>query len=302
MDQSNTTCPLCEDDKDQYIESRYVYGGTENQDYIFCQACDFYYITPKPSEKDLEEFYINNFEDFMDKRSGDDSNWKEESVHAQIQQRETKRRIPFLQNFLKEDISILEVGASTGFMLSAIKDIEPSSVLSALEPSKQFSTYLEKSGFECYRNFSEISKNKRFDLIIHFFVIAHVYDFEVFLLDYMSKLNDGGQMIFETPSATDPLYRLYDIPEFKSFYWQVAHIVSFTNKSMKYFLDKHSFKYEIIPHQRYDLSNHMVWMQEGKPGGRDRYSDIFSVELEDDYKVSLENKWLCDSMIVKVYK
>lgn len=302
VEAANTTCPLCASNKDQFIESRHVYGGEVKQNYIICKVCDLYYITPKPSEEDLNEFYINNFEDFMDKRSGDDSNWKEESAHFEIQKREAQRRMPFLSKSIKKDTSVLEVGASTGFMLNAIREIEPSAQLYGLEPSKQFSSYIEKSGLTCYRKFEEIAQEKRFDLIIHFFVIAHVHNFESFLLDYLSKLNKGGQMIFETPSATDALYQLYDIPEFKKFYWQVAHLVSFTNKSMKFFLDKHNLKYEIIPHQRYDLSNHMVWMQNGKPGGREKYKNIFSDNLEAEYKKSLEDKWFCDSMIVKIYK
>lgn len=298
----NTICPLCRRDSDQHVESEYVYGGKDIQSYIYCKNCDLYYLTPKPSQEDLDEFYINNFEDFMDKRSGADSNWKEENIHLKIQEREAERRMPFLKNSIKEGVKVLEVGASTGFMLNAISKLESSALLYALEPSKQFSAFLEKSGFLCYREINEIPDDQKFDLIIHFFVIAHVYDFEEFLLSYLSKLNVGGHMIFETPSVTDALYRLYDIPEFKKFYWQVAHLVSFTNKSMKYLLDKHKLKYEILPHQRYDLSNHMVWMQEGKPGGRYRYDDVFSKELNSNYKKSLEDNWLCDSMIVKIYK
>lgn len=212
---SSTTCPLCETDYEQSVESEYVYGGKEIQNYIYCKNCDLYYITPKPSEEELQEFYINNFEDFMDKRSGTDSNWKEEKVHFEIQKREAQRRMPFLLSAIKKNISVLEVGASTGFMLNAIKEAEPNVMLYALEPSKQFSSYLEKLGFECYRKFEEIAQEKKFDLIIHFFVIAHVHNFESFLLNYLSKLNKGGQMIFETPSATDALYQVYDIPEFK---------------------------------------------------------------------------------------
>lgn len=302
MQKSNITCPLCQKSQKQFVESKTVYGGNINQNYICCKDCDFYYLTPKPTEEELSDFYVNNFENFMDKRSGDDSNWKEAEAHIAIQKRESERRFPFLDDKIQENITILEVGASTGFMLNAIKDREPTVTAYALEPSKQFSLYLEKSGYKCFREPIEIPIELKFDLIIHFFVIAHVHDFEEFLLFYLSKLKKGGTMIFETPSATDALYQLYDIPEFKKFYWQVAHLISFTNKSMKKFLDKYNLKYEIIAHQRYDLSNHMVWMQNGKPGGRDKYKNVFTKQVEFEYKESLEKKWLCDSMIVKIYK
>jgi hypothetical protein len=54
--------------------------------------------------------------------------------------------------------------------------------------------------------------------------------------------------------------------------------------SFRYVFDKLGLKYELFPEQRYDLSNHIVWMLEGKPGGQARYSHVFSQGLIEKYK------------------
>lgn len=306
MDCSKPTCPLCGTDGDsQALESDAVYGGKETDRYYHCKSCDFYYLSPKPSEEELELFYTKNFEKFMDNRSGVDSNWNDEQEHNKISLREVNRRMPHIEkNIIDKDVNILEVGASSGFMLDFIRSHYNKFSLCAVEPSEKFRDYLQQKGHQSYASLSElaIQNDKKFDVILHFFVLAHVYDFKKFIQECLSLLNEGGVMIFETPSATDALYSLYDIPAYKNFYWQVAHIVSFTNISMKYFLDSLSLRYEIIPEQRYDLSNHMIWMQQGRPGGRGVYSNVFSAKLEEEYKNCLEKSWRCDSMFVKIYK
>lgn len=295
-------CPLCDSESSQFIESNFVFGGKDTQKYIQCKECDLYYLHPKPTEKELNDFYKENFESFMQNRSGNDSNWENAEKHCEISQRDAQRRILFIDEALKESKTILEVGASTGFMIDFINDRYHGKDIYAVEPSSRFCHYMRNKNIKAVESMEQLPNDIGFDLIIHFFVVAHVYNFEEFLTTQYKKLNTGGKLIFETPSVTDALRTLYDIPSFHDFYWQVAHLVSFSNKSMKYLLDKLGFEYKIIPHQRYDISNHMVWMQTGKPGGRGKYAQVFSQELENEYKKNLESNWLCDAMIVEIKK
>lgn len=294
-------CPLCNSKDAQSIESDYVYGGKETQIYVHCDNCDLYYLFPKPTLKELDTFYSEQFEEFMQNRSGDDSNWEDAQKHCEISQRDALRRMAFLDDTLQNAHNILEVGASTGFMVDAVQTKYQDKHIYAVEPSLRFCEYMQKKGIKAYSALESVPDIK-FDLIMHFFVVAHVYDFEEFLTEQYKRLNKGGKIIFETPSTTDPLRSLYKVKDFQNFYWQVAHLVSFSPLSMKYLLDKLGYTYNIIPHQRYDISNHMVWMQEGKPGGRGKYSHVFSEELETEYKKSLETHWLCDTLIVEIIK
>ena len=63
-----------------------------------------------------------------------------------------------------------------------------------------------------------------------------------------------------------------------------------------------NLKYELIPEQRYDLSNHITWMIDGKPGGQDRFHNVFSGDLVRKYQQDLKDKWICDTIFLKIYK
>jgi len=102
--------------------------------------------------------------------------------------------------------------------------------------------------------------------------------------------------------AADPLYSIYDIPAFERFYWSVAHHWYFTKNSIKFLLEQFGLSYEIGLDQRYDLSNHMVWARDGRPGGMARFSSFFGQELEDQYKAALVNSGHCDTLYAIVRK
>jgi 2-polyprenyl-3-methyl-5-hydroxy-6-metoxy-1,4-benzoquinol methylase len=299
---NSQACPICKlTAETQLLESDYVYGGREDQSIIHCTNCDLYYLSPIPTQDELNLFYENSFEDFMSKRSGSDANWDDGNRHVEISVREYTRRKKFIDKHLYPGCKVLDVGASTGFMLTNLakdnKDIE----ITAVEPSLKFSNYLARMDVENYRYLDDIDDDTKFNIVLHFFVMAHVADVKKFMQHCYDKIARGGVMVFETPSASDPLYSLYDIEEYKKFYWQVAHVYSFTRKSMEYFLRSMGWSFEITPHQRYDLSNHMWWMQTNKPGGRGKYSQIFSKQLDQKYKEDLEKSEYYDSLIITIY-
>jgi len=109
-------------------------------------------------------------------------------------------------------------------------------------------------------------------------------------------------MIFEVPCATDPLVELYKVPAFDKFYWSVAHHWYFNKESLTALLGKSGLKFQLFSEQRYDLSNHITWMLEGKPGGLGRFDNIFGPDLDELYKVQLKKSWYCDTLIAILEK
>ena len=148
----------------------------------------------------------------------------------------------------------------------------------------------------------EIFSEEKFDLIMHFFVLEHISDPLAFLQKQLSLLNKGGKLVFEIPNSSDPLYTVYDIPEFERFYWSIAHPWYFNKQSLEYLLLKLNTSFNISFDQRYDLSNHFIWAKDGKPGGMNKYSNFFSPELEECYKKTLINNGHCDTLIVTINK
>ncbi|OGW47565.1 MAG: hypothetical protein A2Y66_03180 [Nitrospirae bacterium RBG_13_41_22] len=286
----------------QSIKGRFVYGGTSEQHFWKCDACKMIYLFPPLPEEEESVFYKKEFEKYMEKRTGQDKDWSSPEKHFLSNQREVRRRMPFLESYLTEVQKILEIGCSSGFMLSALKD--KGMDVYGLDPSEGFIEYVRSKGIQVKKTLEELKEDHDidFDLILHYYVLEHIRNPLGFIRQYMELLNDTGKMIFEVPCATDPLVELYKVPAFDRFYWSVAHHWYFNRESLAELLKKTDYSFELFPDQRYDISNHMTWMQEGKPGGLSRYGHIFGSELDRLYKEKLKENWLCDTIIAVVKK
>jgi SAM-dependent methyltransferase len=293
-------CRLCNAEKEfQIIRASHVFGGKPEHNFWQCHQCDAIYLYPAPTSKEEKKFYLKEFEAFMSTRVGDHRDWSNAEKHKKTNQDQVQRRLPFFKEYLKESIDLLEIGCSSGFMLDAFREKGVNCV--GVEPSGEFSEFLKESGHVVVDNISEVS-DRKFDVITHFFVFEHIRDPYQFLRQSYDLLKDDGVMICEIPCANDPLTSLYNIDAFEKFYWSIAHHYYYTPKSLEYILDKLEFNYELVPEQRYDISNHMVWMMNGKPGGQNKFSKELGSEVEDVYRQRLIDTWRCDTIFLYIWK
>ena len=304
-----TATPRCRfcgaDPSQQAVKGAFVYGGTPEQKFWRCGACEMIYLYPAMSEADEQVFYSREFEKFMASRAGQDMDWTGPEQHVASNQREVRRRLPFLLPRIPSGSRVLEVGCSSGFMLMALREHGMS--VSGIDPSGGFIDFVRSKGIPCVHSREELPGPRTSDLglwdaILHYYVFEHVREPVGFIHDYMALLSPGGRMIFEVPSATEPLIELYQVPAFEQFYWSVAHHWYFTPASLSRVLERAGYRYELFPEQRYDVSNHMVWMQDGRPGGYGKYAAVFGSELDDVYKQTLKKAWLCDTIVAVVHK
>jgi len=239
----------------------------------------------------------------MSSRSGSERDWSNAQKHIDSNQDNVTRRWNFMKDYSKKGMDILEIGCSTGFMLDHFTK-EGLSV-TGIELSDEFVPFLRKRGYEIYNSLDRLSKekpNKKFDIITNYFVFEHIRNPFDFLKVSYELLRDGGWIIMEVPSATDPLTSLYNIPAFEEFYWSIAHHYYYRPKTIRFILDKLGYDYKITPEQRYDLSNHIRWMTTGKPGGQSSFNHVFSRELSHKYMEDLKSNWKCDTMFVYIHK
>ena len=142
----------------------------------------------------------------------------------------------------------------------------------------------------------------KFDIVTNFFVFEHIRDPFNFIKEMHDLLNDNGVIICEIPCANDPLTSLYSIDAFEKFYWSIAHHYYYTPDSLHYIMEKLGYKYELVPEQRYDLSNHMTWMSDGKPGGQGRFSEALGENVINSYRNRLIETWKCDTVFLYIWK
>lgn len=299
------SCPLCNSEsKHHAIVTRHVFGDQDNKHAFFkCTSCDVNYMYPRLSPEQEAHFYNKEFEKFMSSRSGEAGGWLKVEEHIKANEETKNRRMKYLANSIKGKKRILEYGCSSGFMLAPMIALGHDCV--GIEPSGIFRSYLNEKSIQTFGSHEEMMKSnevKTFDLIMHFFVLEHISEPVSFLKNQLELLNKNGQIVFEIPNAADPLHTIYNIPEFEKFYWSIAHPWYFTEKSLDYLLKNVGCKYEIKRDQRYDLSNHMIWARDRKPGGMNRFSEKLGSDLDNRYKQSLIDTGYCDTLVAVLTK
>ena len=300
------SCPLCKASKKfQKFRTNKIFGkiGNKKRAFYQCLNCDIFYLFPRLNKKEEKKFYEKDFEKFMGDRSKRKNDWRDIEKHI-ISNKENKlRRFKYLKNLIKGKKNILEYGCSSGFMLFPL--IQKNYNCYGIEPSGKFYDYLISKNLKIYKNENEFikkNKNQKLDVIMHFFVMEHIFNLKEFINKQMNLLNKKGVIVAEIPNADDPLNTIYKPKAFENFYWSIAHPWYFNQNSLKYFLDSLGYKYKIIKDQRYDLSNHMYWQIYGKPGGQSKFSEIFGKQLDKEYINRLIQTGYCDTLIAIIYK
>lgn len=293
-------CPLCRAGrKKQKVVTPHVYGDKEHtRAFYHCLDCDIRYQHPAPTPEQEATFYAAEFEEFMQSRSGPSGGWQGAECHIHANETTQIRRMKYLMPHIPPSADILEVGCSSGFMLFPFSEAGHDCI--GVEPSGVFREYVKHRGLSVYQSLDQLQQlnpELKFDVILHFFVMEHIAQPWTFIESQLALLKPGGKIIFEIPNVNDPLHSVYDVPSFERFYWSLAHPWYFSESSLRYLLGRIGRPYEILLDQRYDLSNHMVWARDGRPGGMGRFTAILGHELEENYKKALIRIGKCDTLI-----
>lgn len=299
-------CPLCGADScSQMVVTPHVFGASPamSRAFFHCGSCDVRYQHPRLTPDEEAHFYAAEFEGFMASRAGSEGGWHSGEDHISANEPTRLRRMDYIAPYLAERSCLLEVGCSSGFMLYPLA--KAGHICIGVEPSGVFSQFLEHRGLKAYESLdqlSDLAPGSQFDIIMHFFVLEHIAEPLAFLQAQLNLLNSGGKIILEIPNAADALYSIYDIPAFERFYWSLAHPWYFSEASLRYLLGELDQPYEIIFDQRYDLSNHIVWARDGKPGGMGRFTETLGRDLEGFYKQTLIESGKCDTLVAIISK
>ena len=294
------TCLLCGASNDRLeVAAVAVYGGGEDHQVLHCKDCDVRFLHPGLSAEDEMRFYAKEFEHFMKNRSAADAGWDAPLAHIEANRRETARRMGHLAPLMPaEGGRVLEVGCSSGFMLRALRDRGMDCV--GVEPSGVFSDFVRHSGFPCFPSVEALAAQAApggYDLILHYYVLEHVREAQGFLESLYAMLRPGGLLVFEVPHAQDALAALYDVEAYHRFIWVISHRWYFSEPSLLRLVRQLDPGAQVKMDQRYDLSNHLVWLRDGRPGGMNRFTGTLGEDLENAYRRALIDAGLGDTLI-----
>ena len=137
-----------------------------------------------------------------------------------------------------------------------------------------------------------------FDLITAFHVVEHLPDPRAMLSSLAKRLQPGGRMIVEVPSAEDALLTLYDCNAFQHFTYWSQHLFLFNATTLDILARQAGLKVTAIQHyQRYPLSNHLYWLSKGQPGGHQRWTFLDTPEMSGAYASALAAAGKTDTLI-----
>jgi 2-polyprenyl-3-methyl-5-hydroxy-6-metoxy-1,4-benzoquinol methylase len=232
-----------------------------------------------------KEFYEKTYRSTYDNQEADKL-WESSLPEA-------KNRVSRFMHLYSKDTRVLEIGCASGYFLFAVRDHVKS--VTGVELTKDYVEYARGRGLDIRESLDEVTDHSC-DLIFMFHVLEHIEDPIQFLKELKKKMSPSGKLIIEVPNVDDVLVSAYKIKNHLDFYWEIAHKYYFSKNSLKNVLDRAGYKSDIQPLQRYDLSNHMYWMQYGKPGGQGFYNALFTPSLLAEYEKCLKEKFICDTI------
>jgi len=289
---SELLCPLCGGKKFEklYAKVRHSNGSSIEK----CLECGLIFQYPFMPPAEEKEFYEKQFPEYMKKRGA--ASETDPAAHFEVNKKEASRRLQYIKPCLSRAASALELGSSTGFFIDEIRPFVKNAC--GVEPGELYADYANSRGIKTYGSLDEIAAEK-FDLIFSFYVFEHMRNPVEFLNKLKDNIKEDGKVIFEVPNVDDILVSFYKTPEIMDFYWQLAHYFYYSAASLKNIFEKCGYKVIDIKHnQRYDISNHIYWLKEKRPGGLGKYTDVFSEELNKAYKENLIKHGLSDTVTI----
>lgn len=278
-------CPICESPKVTIIDTE-IRNQILNETKAYkCSNCEIHFLHPYQTDDEIKEFYDGEY-----RREYTDENYHFDSIKKETFIKflpEAKQRVDRVKKLVSKNDDILEIGCASGYFLETIKQ----------DVSNVYGLELDKSNIEFCNKINIIVKselhsfNIKFDKIFMFHVLEHINNPIEYLKNLKKYLKKDGLLFIEVPNNDDALLSLYNIQEFRDFYYQNAHLWYFNDKSLNYVLDKSGYNIDINFIQRYGLSNHLNWLSNKKPGDNKLYNEFFNKKLDKDYRENIiENK------------
>jgi len=187
-----------------------------------------------------------------------------------------------------------DIGCGLGGVLERMSKIAYSS--EGVELQKEIRDLLNSLNFKVHDSLANLSND--LEVISMFHVFEHIINPLDFLKTIFLKLAPGGKIIIEVPHARDILLNSYNLDSFKAFTLWSEHLMLHTKNSLRIYLEAVGFKnIHVQGFQRFPLSNHLLWLKEGKPGGQHVFKQLNSSALNYAYASELEKIDETDTII-----
>lgn len=197
--------------KDQFVESQCPSCESVNSkprfeksgfNYVTCNDCRTFYTNPRPSAELLGKFYAS---------SANYAYWNEVIFPASEAKRKEKIFTPrvdlvieLCKTYAKDAVSLLEVGAGFGTFCEVMKERDFFEKIVAIEPTPTLAKTCREKGIEVVElpiEQVDFPPEERFDVIVNFEVIEHLFSPKDFIVGCRNMVKDGGLLIITCPNG-----------------------------------------------------------------------------------------------------
>ena len=257
-------------------------GSRNNPDLslLECEQCGLHQLSSFDATPD--DYYTGANSNYPLKHIADDS-----------------RREKSLKNMLINK-HVLDFGSGFSEFCNNVKKHTKS--ISAFDVDTDCASYYKKNNIPFFYDIRSLKK-RHFDCITMFHVLEHLKNPIEIVNALKEKIKDGGCFFIEVPNANEALLSLYDSKEYSLFNTWEEHIFIYNAENLKYIAKKCDLRVDFVRQvQRYPLSNHLLWLQKGKPQGHVIYNFLNSKTLNDAYAKTLAELGACDTLMAKFTK
>jgi SAM-dependent methyltransferase len=242
----------------------------------------------------IDDYYIGDEEYIQGNYRG--SFPAQEGLSSYEDEVDTRRRVKSLKSLLYGK-KICDFGCGAGNFLKKIRPFMAS--VQGIELQNSMRQSLNAQDIPCHGSINEV--NTPLDVITLFHCLEHLPDPLEILREIRKKLiSAGGELlIIEVPHARDILLNELKCDDFITHTLWSQHLVLHTRESLRLLLSAAGYKNIIINGvQRYNISNHLNWINKGQPRGHtSSINRIESYELAMAYANALSNIDANDTLV-----
>ena len=292
MSDAGVVCYLCSGTDVEVVADTFRYE-TPQAGYR-CRGCGLVFIYPRMTAEEERKFYELEYGIIY---SNEKNTTPADLFEAR--QGEARQFLSWTESHIRPADAALEIGCASGYFLDLIRDRVAS--VAGVETHAELREYARRLGIEVWDDLAKCPPAS-VDLVFVFFVLEHIGDPLAFLAGIRRVCRSGARVMFVVPNVDDALLSVYKVPRFRDFYFTPAHQFYYSPDTMTRLFQKAGFaRFDIFQKQRYDLSNHVQWMIDGRPGGMGRFDHIFSERLTDEYRRTLEAHDVADALFAVVH-
>ncbi|HWQ48423.1 MAG TPA: class I SAM-dependent methyltransferase [Methanosarcina sp.] len=229
-------CPACNTEQSTSLFNKNGFF------YNKCPGCNMLYMSPRPTEEILAEFYANSpnykyFNDFIFPAS-------KEARRTKIFIPRVEKVIYYCEKYGVDRNKILEIGAAHGIFCEEMVINNAFSEVVGIEASDSLYEQASQMGFRIYNGIlEELEINERFNVVALFEVIEHIANPQKFLDKVFLLVEENGLLIMSFPN-----YDGFDIATLGTHSDSIdhEHLNYFNEKAIRLILENSGFSPLII--------------------------------------------------------